>query len=717
MILNNNISNLLKTHFGYDQFRPLQEKIINNVLAGKDTLVLMPTGGGKSLCYQLPALKFSGITLVISPLIALMKDQVDSLQANGIKAEFINSTLPYDEIERIQMRAQEGKVKILYLAPERLSLGHFKEFLKSIEVSFVAIDEAHCISEWGHDFRPDYRNLKSLRKIFPGVPIMALTATATKRVRKDIVDQLGLKNGQSFMASFNRPNLNYIVKSKDRAFENLTLLLEKYKGESVIIYCFSRKNTEDLAEDLRYEGFKASAYHAGLEQNERREVQNKFIKDEIDIIVATIAFGMGIDKPDIRLIVHHNLPKTLEGYYQETGRAGRDSLPSECVLFYSYGDKAKQGYFISQIQDKKEQQNAYEKLGQVIDFCELVTCRRKYLMEYFGEKWEKDNCSGCDSCLNPRAEFDATEITQKILSAVIRTEQYFGVSHIIRILTGSRSKKIRDFNHDTLSVYNIVNDYSRSELRDIISQLIKRELLVQDVSKYPVLKMTNKGYQFLKDREKINLAKSNEKEIESSKVKESLRYSEELFENLRALRKKLADEKGLPPFIIFSDIALQEMAYYLPQNKDSFAKISGVGKEKLSQYSDRFLKIIIKFAKDYNLEEETNSKFKSKTKNRAVRRSGSTYNETKKMILKQLSITEIAKRRGITESTVLNHLEKIINAGDKIDIEYLKPNKKHLNKIQEAFRKSEQLNLSPVKETLGEKYSYDELRIARLFLF
>ena len=709
--------NLLKTHFGYDQFRPLQEKIINNVLAKRDTLVLMPTGGGKSLCYQLPALKFSGITLVISPLIALMKDQVDSLQANGVSAEFVNSTLPYDEIERIQMRAQEGKIKILYLAPERLSLGQFGEFLKSIEVSLIAIDEAHCISEWGHDFRPDYRSLKNLRNIFPEVPMMALTATATKRVRKDIIEQLELKNGQSFMASFNRPNLTYIVKPKDRAFENLAILLEKYKGESVIIYCFSRKNTENLAEDLRYEGFKAAAYHAGLEQNERREVQDKFIKDEIDIIVATIAFGMGIDKPDIRLVVHHNLPKTLEGYYQETGRAGRDGLPSECVLFYSYGDKAKQGYFISQIEDKVEQQNAYAKLTQVIDFCELATCKRKYLMEYFGETWKKDNCKGCDSCLTPRAEFDATEITQKILSAVIRTEQYFGSSHIIMILTGSKSKKIRDFNHDTLTVYGIVNDFSRAELRDIISQLIKRELLMQEVSKYPILKMTNKGYLFLKNRENINLAKSSETDIETSKQEKSLRYNEELFENLRTLRKKLADEKGVPPFIIFSDVALQEMACYLPQSMDSFAKISGVGKEKLAQFGEKFLKIIIKFTKENKLEEKTISKFKTRTKNRAVRRSGSTYNETKKMILEKMSIAEVAKSRGITEGTVLSHLEKLINTGEQVDIEYLKPDRRRLDKIQEAFRKSEQLNLSPVKEILGEKYSYDELRLARLFLF
>ncbi len=710
--------NLLKTHFGYDQFRPLQEKIINNVLANKDTLVLMPTGGGKSLCYQLPALKFSGITLVISPLIALMKDQVDSLQANGIKAEFINSTLPYDEIERIQMRAQEGGIKILYLAPERLSLGHFKEFLKSLDVSLIAIDEAHCISEWGHDFRPDYRNLKALRQIFKDVPVIALTATATTKVKQDIIDQLELKNGNSYLAGFNRSNLTYIVRPKDRAFENLVILLEKYRGKAVIVYCFSRKDTEELAEDLSYEGFKAKAYHAGLEREKRKRVQEEFIKDEIDIIIATIAFGMGIDKPDVRLIVHYSLPKTLEGYYQETGRAGRDGLPSECVLFYSNGDKAKQGYFISQIKDNKERQNAYQKLSQVIEFCELETCRRKYLLEYFGEKWDKDNCKSCDNCSIPIEEFEATEIVQKILSAIIRCEQYFGSSHIIRVLTGSKSKKIRSLGHDKLSVYSIVQDFSREELRNIINQLVKKGYLAQEIGKYPILKMTDKGYLFLKNRETIKLPKSREIDYKTDRFNEdSPQYNGGLFEKLRILRKKIADQKSVPPFVVFGDVSLQEMAYYLPQSIDSFSKISGVGQEKLSQYGEIFIKVINDFAGENNLEEKAITKLKFRTKTRSIKRSGSTYDETKKIMEQKMSIAEAARQRGLSMGTILSHIEKIINSGEEIDITHIKPqNEMRFNEIKEAFLKTAQPNLSPVREILGEEYSYDELRLVRLFL-
>ena len=405
---------LLKSHFGYDHFLPLQEKIITNVLARKDSLALMPTGGGKSLCYQLPALCFDGLTLVVSPLIALMKDQVDGLKANGIAAEFINSTLSPAEIARVQAQAKKGQLKILYLAPERLTLSGFRDFVRTLDVNLIAIDEAHCISEWGHDFRPDYRDLKALRRDFPAIPVIALTATATEKVREDIIVQLGLQRGQTFLSSFNRANLTYLVQPKRTAFSELLELLRRHKNEPAIIYCFSRKDTEGLAADLSANGLKALPYHAGLDNDLRKRTQEKFFRDEVPIIVATIAFGMGIDKPDIRLVVHYDLPKSLEGHYQETGRAGRDGLLSECVLFYSYGDKIKQDHFIDQIEDDVEQQNARQKLAQVVEFCELQTCRRKYLLEYFGEKWEEENCSGCDVCLTPKEEFDATEIAQKI---------------------------------------------------------------------------------------------------------------------------------------------------------------------------------------------------------------------------------------------------------------------------------------------------------------
>ena len=419
---------LLKSHFGYETFRPLQEEIIATVLAREDTLVLMPTGGGKSLCYQLPALCFDGLTLVVSPLIALMKDQVDALKANGIEAEFINSSLPRHEIGRVQVQAAGGVLKILYLAPERLTLSRVRSFLGTLNVSLIAIDEAHCISEWGHDFRPDYRDLRVLRRDFPSVPIIALTATATERVRDDIVAQLALPAVETFISSFNRPNLTYRVEPKRNAFDTLLGLLRRYQGEPAIIYRFSRKDTEELAASLVDEGLNAVPYHAGLDASLRKQTQERFSRDEVPIIVATIAFGMGIDKPDIRLVVHYDMPKTIEGYYQESGRAGRDALPSECVLFYSYSDTFKHDFFIRKIEDDVQRENAEGKLRQVVQYGELQTCRRRFLLEYFGETWEKNSCGACDVCLAPTDEIDATEIAQKVLSAVVRVGERFCVS-------------------------------------------------------------------------------------------------------------------------------------------------------------------------------------------------------------------------------------------------------------------------------------------------
>ena len=404
---------VLKTRFGYDSFRPLQADIIGNVLARRDSLVLMPTGGGKSLCYQLPALVFDGLTLVISPLIALMKDQVDALNANGIAARFINSSLPASEIERVQGQVLRREVKILYAAPERLALPGFRHFLHNLDLDLIAIDEAHCISEWGHDFRPDYRNLKLLREEFPAVPVIALTATATEQVRQDIIGQLGLQQGQVFLSSFNRSNLSYSVQPKSDSWRLLLTLLRKRPNQSTIIYCFSRRDTEDLAEDLNQQGLPARPYHAGLDGETRRRTQEDFIRDRVPIIVATIAFGMGIDKPDIRLVVHYSLPKSLEGYYQETGRAGRDGVPSDCVLFFTYADKAKQDYFINQIEAEAEQRNARQKLAKMVDYAQLPTCRRRFLLEYFGEQWPAESCNGCDVCLNSAEEFDAGTIAPK----------------------------------------------------------------------------------------------------------------------------------------------------------------------------------------------------------------------------------------------------------------------------------------------------------------
>lgn len=403
---------LLKRYFGYDSFRPMQSEVVESVLEANDSLVVMPTGGGKSICYQLPALKLKGLTIVISPLISLMKDQVDSLKANGIKAEYLNSSLSFSEIRIIQGRLALGDIKILYLSPERLAGENFSMFLKTLNVNLIAIDEAHCISEWGHDFRPDYRNLKELRKAFPNTPFIALTATATKKVREDIMNQLYLKNPKVFVSSFNRENLNLVVVRKKDSFEKIVKLLEKHKGESSIIYCYSRKDAERISDNLREKGFSSLPYHAGLDREERKRNQDKFIKDQVDIIVATIAFGMGIDKPDIRLVVHHTFSKSVEAYYQEIGRAGRDGLKSDCVLFYSRGDMRKHEFFINKMEDDAVKENAQNNLNNIMSYCEEKICRRKFLLNYFGEKFHEDNCSGCDLC-NGFSDLEEPEIKKQ----------------------------------------------------------------------------------------------------------------------------------------------------------------------------------------------------------------------------------------------------------------------------------------------------------------
>ena len=500
-----NLLALLKSRFGYESFLPLQSEIIGNVLARRDSLALMPTGGGKSLCYQLPALVFGGVTLVVSPLIALMKDQVDALNANGIAARFINSSLPAGEVGRVQAQVLRGQIKLLYVAPERLALPGFRRFLHGLDLSLIAIDEAHCISEWGHEFRPDYRNLRQLRDDFPATPAIALTATATQRVRDDIIAQLGLQQGRVFLSSFDRCNLSYWVWPRDGARERLLPLLERHRSQSAIIYCFSRQETETLAADLNARGLPARAYHAGLDSDTRRRTQEDFVRDRVPIIVATIAFGMGIDKPDVRLVVHHNLPKSLEGYYQETGRAGRDGLPSQCVLIYSYADKARQDHFINQIEDAQEQRNAREKLARMVEFAQLTSCRRRFMLEYLGERRAEESCGGCDVCLEPREEFDATEIAQKVLSAVIRTGERFGANHVIQVLSGSREKRILEMGHERLSVHGIARDYGRPQLREIIGLLQERGLLVRSEGEYPTLAVAPEGRELLRGRQPLSL--------------------------------------------------------------------------------------------------------------------------------------------------------------------------------------------------------------------
>jgi ATP-dependent DNA helicase RecQ len=712
------MEDLLKKHFGYDSFRPLQAEIINSVMNGEDAFVLMPTGGGKSLCFQLPALKFPGITLVVSPLIALMKDQVDALKANGISAEFINSSLGTQEINQIMEKAQNGQTKIVYIAPERFASNSFNEFLKNVKVDLLAIDEAHCISEWGHDFRPDYRNLGKLKKMFPQTPLIALTATATEKVRQDIIRHLDIPKARRFVSGFDRENLKIKIIEKKKAFPKLVSLLEKYKKESVIIYCFSRKETEEVADNLRLNNFNASAYHAGLEPEKRKKVQDDFVNDRVDIIVATIAFGMGIDKPDVRLVAHYTFPKTLEGYYQEIGRAGRDGLPSDCVMFYTYADARKHEFFINQMPSESLRQKAFEKLSAVLEFAELTNCRKKYLLRYFGEETERETCKSCDVCLTKKEMFDATEIAQKILSAIIRTNSRFGRNHIIDILLGRNTQKIKINGHDKLSVYGLAISSAENELAQIIRQLTDKGLLAKTVGKYATLSLSRKGIEFIKNNEKLELVKPVfEIDSGAGKAKNNdLDYDKDLFEILRELRKEIASQEGVPPFVVFGDTSLREMSFYFPCGAKEFSLISGVGSAKLEKYGEVFIKVISGYVEKNSIRPPERQAMPEGRTVKTVIRKTEFFTKTKELLIKKMPINQIAKSQDLRPSTIINHLEKMIDSGEKLDLDYLKLPADRYNTMADAFAACGDERLKPVFEHLGEKFSYDELRLARVLL-
>ena len=583
----------LKQYFGYDEFRFPQKEIITDVLNKKDTFVLMPTGGGKSLCYQLPALMQTGLTIVVSPLIALMKDQVDGLKQNGINAEFFNSSLSSDEKDQVRSQLKNQQISLLYVAPERLMQENFLEILQTLKISLFAIDEAHCISEWGHDFRPEYRKLSKIKKLFPKIPVIALTATATPRVKEDILNQLHLNDASKYQASFNRTNLFYSIKDKDNPLDQCLELIKKHPGESGIIYCHSRNNVETLTGKLQTKGINALPYHAGLEDDIRKVNQDRFLKEEKIVMVATVAFGMGIDKPNVRFVIHADLPSNLERYYQETGRAGRDGEGSDCLLLFSLGDREKIKHFINLKTDPREQEIASSQLRQIIQYAQSSKCRRLGILEYFGEKLQNNNCQTCDNCLNPKEKFDATVVSQKILSCVFRVGERFGTKYISDVLTGKQTNQIKQNRHTNLSTYNIVKDYATNQLQLFMSELVALGFLEQTDGKYPVLKLTQKSWDILKNREKIELTKppvATKSKITSPS--EIIPFNMTLFNILRDLRRQLAAEQNLPPYIIFSDASLKEMATYYPRSKKEFSQIKGVGEQKLNQYGNIFIKEI-----------------------------------------------------------------------------------------------------------------------------
>ncbi len=582
-----NALEMLKKYFGYSEFNPMQEDIVSDILSGRDVFVLMPTGSGKSLCYQLPAAMKDGITVVVSPLIALMKDQVDSLNANGIGACLINSSLNAAEIKQAKLNLAEGKYKLLYIAPERLSSQDFIPFLKTLPVGLFAIDEAHCISEWGHDFRPEYRRLGAVRANFPDIPIVALTATAIPDVQKDIVEHLSMRAPKIYKSSFNRSNLFYRVMPKDDAYAQLTDYLKTRPNDSGIIYCQSRKTAESLARKLCKDGFSALPYHAGLSADERSDNQELFINDDANMIVATVAFGMGINKTNVRYVIHYDLPKNMESYYQETGRAGRDRLESDCILLFSHGDRMKIAALIEKGYNQKKKRVAYEKLDGMISFCESTECRRKALLGYFGEEYA-GGCGKCDNCLNPKEKMDGAEIAKKVIRCVLDLNQRFGANYVISILLGKGSKRSKSYNHHLLASYGCGKEYTAKKWQSFIRELAKEGYLIVSGTKYPVLKINSKSLGLLSGRLSVQLTKPPEKN-ETETKKEAGKESAELFDTLRLLRKAVADAGKVPPYVIFHDSTLKEMAAHQPQTIESLRKIKGVGQIKLEKYGRLFL--------------------------------------------------------------------------------------------------------------------------------
>lgn len=593
----------LKTTFGYGAFRPLQREIIEASLAGRDAFALLPTGGGKSLCFQLPALHRTGLTVVVSPLIALMKDQVDQLQAAGVAATYLNSSLTTAESKSRLRGLHRGEWRLLYVAPERLMLDEWKENLANWNVTAIAIDEAHCVSEWGHDFRPEYRQLARLRTLLPDVPVMALTATATERVRVDIIKHLKLRQPEVFVASFNRPNLTYRVLPKDQPQKQIIDFVRKREDESGIIYCATRATTERVAEALAGRGFSARPYHAGLDADERSRNQELFLRDECRIICATIAFGMGINKPNVRWIIHHDLPKNIEGYYQETGRAGRDGLPGDCLLLFSGGDAAKQTHFIEEISDDQEKTIARNQLRQILHYAETSGCRRAELLDYFAERFPLDTCGACDNCLEPRQTYDGTVVAQKFLSCIYRIRQAgrfgVGMNHIIEILTGAETEKIKRWGHEQLSTYGIGRELTRPAWAAVGRELMRLGYVAQAEGEYPILELTEEGRAILTSRQPITLTKPlalpkarrvrhREGEIECDEI---------LFARLRELRKRLADERGVPAYVIFGDATLRELARAYPTRIDQLDGITGIGVKKRAEFGEIFTDAIDGFLK------------------------------------------------------------------------------------------------------------------------
>jgi ATP-dependent DNA helicase RecQ len=718
MLNDSTIHDYLKKYFGFDTFKGNQEPIIRNVLAGRDTFVLMPTGGGKSLCYQLPAVMKKGIAIVISPLIALMKNQVDAMRnfsTDDDVAHFLNSSLTKTEIARVKKDVLSGKAKLLYVAPESLTKEENIEFLKNIDISFYAIDEAHCISEWGHDFRPEYRRIRPIIDTIGRSPIIALTATATPKVQHDIQKNLSILDADVFKSSFNRPNLYYEVKSKQDVTKEIIKYIKNNLGKSGIIYCLSRKKVEEMAEVLKVNGIKALPYHAGMDSATRTMNQDKFLMEEADIIVATIAFGMGIDKPDVRFVIHYDIPKSLEGYYQETGRAGRDGGEGNCIAYYSYNDILKLEKFM-QGKPIAEQEIGKQLLLETVSYAESSVCRRKLLLHYFGEEYLKENCEACDNCLHPKSQFEGNEAVVSVLETILAVKEKFKADHIANILSGKVTSAIKSYKHHKIEFFGIGEDKDEKFWNMVIRQALIAKFLTKDIENYGLLKLTPKGLEFLENPTSFMLAEDHDyadtTDEENAFGARTAAVDEELFSILKDLRKKLSKQKDVPPFVIFQDPSLEDMAIQYPITIDELQNISGVGAGKAQRYGMEFIEIIKKYVEEKEIIRPLDMVVKS-----VVNKSGIKVYIIQSIDMKR-SLEDIAEAKGLEMSELISEIEAIVNSGTRINLDYYIDStidEERQHDIYSYFREeAESDSLEDAIKELGNEFEEEEIRLVRI---
>ncbi len=721
VVVADRLQQALSEYFGFNSFKDNQKYIIENILEGRDTLVIMPTGGGKSLCYQLPAIMSEGTALIISPLIALMKNQVDMMRGySSIDsiAHFMNSSLSRSQLKKVKEDLLSGDTKMLYVAPETLTKEDTIAFFKQIKISFVAVDEAHCISEWGHDFRPEYRRIREMvDAIDESVPIVALTATATPKVRTDIMKNLRLKNPYTYIASFNRDNLYYEVRPKGKKEQVLSQIIQFIKSDdpkSGIIYCLNRKTTEQIAESLMANGIKAAAYHAGLDSTTRSLRQDQFLQEDINVIVATIAFGMGIDKPDVRFVIHFNMPKSLENYYQETGRAGRDGMEGQCIGFFNYADMTKLEKFM---RDKPvaEREIGGQHLAEVIGYAESAGCRRQYLLHYFGEDYEVERCKGmCDNCRNPKEKHEVKELTQLMLSAASELQENYPSKYIIEFLMGSKAQEVINFKHDELPSYNKGKEYDTTFWNSVITQALLNNLLRKDIENYGLLKITQKGQDFIKNPYSIKIAVNHNYDnvnamMAENEPQKATALDPVLIKMLKDLRKRVAKQKSIPTYVIFQDRSLEEMATYYPINKTELENITGVSRGKAAKYGREFLKLITKYVEDNDIERANDF---------VVKTTGSKSKDKIYIIQnidKRIPLDAIAKHLNLNMEPLLTEIEKIVDAGTKLDLKY------HINNVLDEYQQEELFDYfmetenpsvkDAMKELDDDEYTEEDIRL------